>query len=210
MNKMFKGAIATGAGVALLLGGAGTFALWEDDLDFRDNATITAGTLKFDIEHLDYADWEINGNPIVDGPDEDDTATNEIEAVRFVPGDVVTMTWDDVPLIVDGDYLVAEFGVSLDGLDFNLIEDEDARDAARAFFADLQHEVKVRKLGETEWHTSADNFDLVRGTEHFQVQATVTFDAEAMDQLAYGAAIPLQGLGLTVKQVPHDDHTQNP
>jgi len=37
MNRYAKGAIAAGAGVVLLLGGAGTFALWND------SATIDAG-----------------------------------------------------------------------------------------------------------------------------------------------------------------------
>ena len=30
MNKLTRGAIAAGVGVVLLLGGAGTFALWSD------------------------------------------------------------------------------------------------------------------------------------------------------------------------------------
>ena len=31
MNKLVKGSIAGAAGIALLLGGAGTFALWNAD-----------------------------------------------------------------------------------------------------------------------------------------------------------------------------------
>lgn len=47
MNKATKGAVAAGAAGILLLGGAGTFALWED------NASITGGTVS--TGHLDLA-----------------------------------------------------------------------------------------------------------------------------------------------------------
>ncbi len=40
MNKLTKGAIATAAGIALLMGGAGTFALWND------SATVSGGTIQ--------------------------------------------------------------------------------------------------------------------------------------------------------------------
>ncbi|MET0977038.1 MAG: alternate-type signal peptide domain-containing protein, partial [Leifsonia sp.] len=39
MNKILKGAIAGAAGIALLLGGAGTFALWNS------STTVAAGTI---------------------------------------------------------------------------------------------------------------------------------------------------------------------
>ena len=45
MNKLVKGAVATAAGVALLMGGAGTFAYWNDSVGIT-GATITAGNLK--------------------------------------------------------------------------------------------------------------------------------------------------------------------
>jgi alternate signal-mediated exported protein len=201
---MFKGAIASAAGVALLLGGAGTFALWQDTIDFRDNATINAGALHFSEDALPYATWKINGVPIVDLDDPPDGATDEIEAVRFVPGDVVTMTWDSVELVVDGDYLVAQFGVSLDDLDLTGLAQAE-REKAEAFFADLTHEVEISQDG-IEWHPTSATFPVERGVQQFHVRAKVTFDPEAMDQVAYGAAIPLQGLGLSVTQVPHALH----
>ncbi|MGV8895888.1 MAG: alternate-type signal peptide domain-containing protein [Rhodoglobus sp.] len=45
MNKLIKGAVATAAGVALLMGGAGTFAYWNDSVGIT-GGTITAGNLK--------------------------------------------------------------------------------------------------------------------------------------------------------------------
>jgi alternate signal-mediated exported protein len=44
MNKLVKGSIAGAAGIALLLGGAGTFALWNSTATLSAQ-TITAGTL---------------------------------------------------------------------------------------------------------------------------------------------------------------------
>ncbi|MFC0682298.1 alternate-type signal peptide domain-containing protein [Lysobacter korlensis] len=44
MNKLVKGSIAGAAGIALLLGGAGTFALWNSTVALPAH-TITAGNL---------------------------------------------------------------------------------------------------------------------------------------------------------------------
>ena len=44
MNKLTKGAVAAAAAIALLLGGAGTFATWNASSAVAD-AGITAGTL---------------------------------------------------------------------------------------------------------------------------------------------------------------------
>ena len=44
MNKLVKGAIAGAAGIALLLGGAGSLALWNSSATIT-SATINAGTL---------------------------------------------------------------------------------------------------------------------------------------------------------------------
>lgn len=44
MNKLVKGAVAGAAGIALLIGGAGTFALWNDSAQV-DASTISSGTL---------------------------------------------------------------------------------------------------------------------------------------------------------------------
>lgn len=44
MNKLVKGSIAGAAGIALLLGGAGTLALWNADADIV-NESIDSGTL---------------------------------------------------------------------------------------------------------------------------------------------------------------------
>ena len=52
---MLKGSIAGAAGVALLLGGAGTFALWNGDAAIA-GATITAGTLTVEASEGTWSD----------------------------------------------------------------------------------------------------------------------------------------------------------
>ncbi len=47
MNKLVKGSIAGAAGVALLLGGAGTFAVWNDTVSLT-NPNIQSGQLSID------------------------------------------------------------------------------------------------------------------------------------------------------------------
>lgn len=47
MNKFAKGSIAAGAGVILLLGGAGSLAYWNDDANLG-GGTISAGELSID------------------------------------------------------------------------------------------------------------------------------------------------------------------
>src|SRR5215210_1071695 len=44
MNKLFKGSIAGAAGIALLLGGAGTFALWNSNTTVS-TPSINSGVL---------------------------------------------------------------------------------------------------------------------------------------------------------------------
>ena len=46
MNKLVKGAVAGAAGIALLLGGAGTFALWNASTNVS-TGSISTGTLAF-------------------------------------------------------------------------------------------------------------------------------------------------------------------
>ena len=54
MNKLAKGAIAGAAGIALLLGGAGTFALWNDAATI-DGSSVSSGTLT--IDPLGAGEW---------------------------------------------------------------------------------------------------------------------------------------------------------
>ena len=96
MNKLLKGSIAGAAGVALLIGGAGTFALWNDTAAI-DGGTITAGTL--DVATGDGA-WSDQFGGI-----------ESINSYRIVPGD--TLTYKTlVTVVAEGDNLSAELSVN--------------------------------------------------------------------------------------------------
>ena len=82
MNKLTRGAIAAGVGVVLLLGGAGTFALWSDTATLS-GSTITAGELKFGtVGSPQWTNVTNGGN----------TAIADISTFRIVPGNSVRLT----------------------------------------------------------------------------------------------------------------------
>jgi alternate signal-mediated exported protein len=95
MNKLIKGSIAGAAGIALLLGGAGTLAFWNDDAVIT-GATITAG-------NLDIAPAATPGAG--DGWKNSKGAVT-IANYRVVPGDVLTYT-QSFDVTATGDNLVA-------------------------------------------------------------------------------------------------------
>lgn len=93
-----KGTVAAAAGIAVLLGGMGTFALWNVGLGVAEGSSAT-GTLTADfVGDVAWTDITPNaGNPI-----------DDIEAFRMVPGDRiegkvdVEVTYQGENLLVDG------------------------------------------------------------------------------------------------------------
>ena len=81
MNKTVKGSLAGAAGVALLMGGFGSYALWSDS-DTMGSGSVQSG--KLDITNVGAAQWA-------------DISTNKTAAAwtagdYMVPGDKVTLT----------------------------------------------------------------------------------------------------------------------
>lgn len=79
MNKMIKGSIAGATGVALLMGGFGTYALWSDSENLAANG-VQSGELTIDTEAGVYDDTRTQAA--------DDWTANDL----MVPGDVITYT----------------------------------------------------------------------------------------------------------------------
>ncbi|WP_157156530.1 alternate-type signal peptide domain-containing protein [Diaminobutyricimonas sp. LJ205] len=104
MNKLVKGSIAGAAGIALLLGGASTFALWNAE------ATVAAGEIsvgKMTVSADQTAQtWAYVAPAAVSG-----TAFNPATQ-KLVPGTTVVLTQ---PLRIDaeGANLKADFGFDL-------------------------------------------------------------------------------------------------
>ncbi|WP_336711475.1 alternate-type signal peptide domain-containing protein [Arthrobacter sp. USHLN218] len=100
MNTMTKGAIATGIGVALLLGGGGTLAWWSVDLPGGDPGSITAGDLNLKAGE---ASWTSNKTGHI----------SNIEAYRIVPGEKITYS-QDLTVTLEGKAMAAT--VSAEGI----------------------------------------------------------------------------------------------
>lgn len=99
MNKLLKGSIAGAVGVALLLGGAGTFASWNSTAIVGSAGAIKAGTLTVtDPAPATPGTWR-NG-PLTTSP------TITIANFRTVPGDVLTYT-KTLNVVATGDNLKA-------------------------------------------------------------------------------------------------------
>jgi alternate signal-mediated exported protein len=86
MNKLLKGAIAASAGVALLLGGAGTFALWNTSATVN-GSSVSSGTLT--IATSGAAAWK---NVSVTSAGTANSTIADIATYRIVPGDTLEMT----------------------------------------------------------------------------------------------------------------------
>jgi alternate signal-mediated exported protein len=82
MRKTTKGAIAVGAGVALLLGGAGTMAAWRVSAGVGQGASVTSGKLQIVAKTADPSWSWTNAS----------TSVFDIATSRIVPGDSVTRT----------------------------------------------------------------------------------------------------------------------
>jgi alternate signal-mediated exported protein len=92
MSKLVQGSIAGAAGIALLLGGAGTFALWNATAAVSAQ-TITAGTLSL-TANADGV-WKNDGTPI------------PASAYRIIPGTTLVFT-QTLTVSAVGDGLTAD------------------------------------------------------------------------------------------------------
>ena len=99
MNKLMKGAIAGAAGVALLLGGAGTLASWTGSAAVA-GGTIVAGNLKV-ASSATPATWSINGGP----------ARPNLTGYLAVPGDTIVYT-KPMAITATGENLFATLSLS--------------------------------------------------------------------------------------------------
>jgi alternate signal-mediated exported protein len=106
MKKMTKGAIVTGLGVALLLGGGGTLAVWNAEA-VSTAGTIAAGDLNMD---LGAVRWSSDKSGTIE----------EISQYRPVPGEELTFE-QDLNITLEGDELKAT--VSTNAKEYGLGKD---------------------------------------------------------------------------------------
>lgn len=104
MNKKTKGIVAGAAGAAILLGTAGTFALWTDTTT-APGAVVTGGQLEISAGATTWTWSDISG---AQGAVSNQPAT---ETIRLVPGVELKGTTVITPEIV-GDHLIADLSAT--------------------------------------------------------------------------------------------------
>jgi len=114
MNKLLKGSVAGAAGVALLLGGAGSFALWNSTAE-ANVGSVASGTLSIDL--VGAATWkDISADATV-------PAIADIADFRIAPGDTIELT-QKVDIDAVGDNLRATLSYDKLSLDVATAKDQ--------------------------------------------------------------------------------------
>jgi alternate signal-mediated exported protein len=190
MNKLLKGSIAAAAGVALLMGGAGTFAYWNDSAPLTGN-TITAGNLTVTAAAGSGTWTNAAGTTYTD---------TTIANYRIVPGDVLTYT-KDVSIVAVGDTLKAT--VALGSGAIAAVDTGNANDNALASLLTANTVVGISAA--TGVSGTAPNYTITAGvTIPATVTATITFPFAPLpivDNPAKLGKVTLSGLSVTVTQI---------
>lgn len=179
MNKATKGAIAAGAAGILLLGGAGTFALWED------NATVNPESISTGVLTLDVAPGEWND---VTDPLAPETI-NDISSFDIVPRDKITYT-TEVTVTAEGNNLEGELKINQTALTTSA--------AAASYLTVSVANTAAGAAGLTVDGNGVITFTTA-ATYTFDVTVTVEFE-DAGDAVGQNANIDLAALALTLDQ----------
>jgi alternate signal-mediated exported protein len=192
MNKLTKGAIAGAAGIALLLGGAGSFALWNANTT-ASAGTITSGTLALVSNSTDAnGAWSNAKGSIA-----------SIATYKAVPGDVLTFT-KKVDITAIGDNLDATLAV--DSATIKPASSTNAADVAlqSAMTTGSNLSVTIASLptGITAI-TGTNTFKVTGATQTKTVSVTVTLtfpQGTAGDNTTQNGHVDLSGLGFRITQ----------
>ncbi len=159
MNKLLKGSVAGAAGVALLLGGAGTFALWNST-ETVNVGSVASGTLSIDL--VGDAVWtDISTDATV-------PAIADIADFRIAPGDSIQLT-QDVEIDAIGDNLRATLSYDELSLDAVMAADKALLDEL-VITLDAAGGTNVTRIGSTE------TFAVTPATSTSTVTLTVTIE----------------------------------
>ncbi len=162
MNKLLTGAIAGAAGVALLLGGAGTFALWNSSASVAGGNIVAGNLLVADTGTA--GTWTANGTAVT------------LSSFKAVPGDVLSYT-KTIAVTATGNNLVATLGLGTSS-----ITPTSASAADTALAAYLTKSAVLSATG-TGIAASGANYTITAGTagvsQNVTVTATITFPKNA-------------------------------
>lgn len=178
MNKLTKAAIAGAAGIALLLGGAGSLAYWNDSASLA-GASINAGTLV--IEANGDGAWSDTDGVIAD-----------IADFLAVPGDKLTYT-AAFNITATGDNLSAK--VALDG--GSIVPADNENDADNALAALLGKSVVIKVNDVTTFNVAP-----AVGPQTVEVSVTITWPlgGDGVGNDAMNGKVNLNGMTVTLTQ----------
>lgn len=186
MNKLLKGAIAGAAGVALLLGGAGTFALWNSSTAVS-GGTIVAGNLLV-ADSGTVGTWAANGTAMT------------LSSFKAVPGDVLTYT-KTIAVTATGNNLVATLGLGAASITASTAS---AADTALAAYLTKSAVLSATGTGIT---ASGANYTITAGStgvsQNVTVTATITFPKNAaagFENNTKLGSVSLDNLAVTLTQ----------
>ncbi len=179
MHKIVTGTIAGAAGIALLLGGAGSFALWNDSAS-TPPATVDSGTLT------------LSANP--DGVWTDITNGRsdriDITRARMVPGNTYRFH-QTLDVTATGDDLTADLSYAPQSItgDAELIQ------AATQYLDLSSTDAALQQAGRTTWTVAPTD-----GTATLDVTYTIGLAEDVTTGKAQ--SIDLSGLTFTLTQKP--------
>jgi alternate signal-mediated exported protein len=188
MNKLTKGAIATAAGVILLMGGAGTLATWNSSANVGSTSqSIQAGSLAV-------------STPTATGWSSQAGAISNIANFRIVPGDVLTYT-ATYTLAATGDNLkftvgttpgaIAPVSTTVGGPDASL---------ASALTSTAAYTVSGSNISAVSGQANTYKVASNSGTSTVTVTLTVTFPSTAGNATQLGSVTFSNG-AITLTQV---------
>lgn len=189
MNKFAKGSLAAGAGLVLLLGGAGTLAYWNDSADLT-GGTINAGTLELTADEGTWAQ-----------------GAEKIDATQWtmVPGDELTYT-AELGLLAQGNNIRGT--VVLDE-SFVSITPEAADQIDVSFDMPEGAALPDGVTYDDEVFTFTQPSGDAAVTIPVEVTVSFPFDEGAEQNSSQGAVVDLQKISFTATQTPDQTAVKN-
>jgi alternate signal-mediated exported protein len=199
MNKLVKGSIAGAVGVALMLGGAGTFATWNSSIGVS-NSTITAGNLLVSDPTPTDGVWTVQKNGAGSAQ-----AVSSIATFLASPGDKLTYT-KKVKITATGDNLTANLSLGSGSIAAAPAPADAAASAALATLLTKTAEITATGTGITS--TGTNTFSVTPGSagitaQDVTVSVVITFPKSATagaENAAKTGAVTLSGLTVNLLQ----------
>ena len=200
MNKLTKATIAGAAGVALLLGGAGTFATWNATGASAGTQSIVSGSLVVGTPAT--GSWSV-AHLVAGGASYGTSAATTLATFKASPGDKLTYT-TTVPITVSGANLVATLALAPGAI--AATAPVTTANTALASYLSLNTVVAMSGTGITGTAPSYVINGGPSGTNNATVNATVTATitfasgAASAENTAMLGSVDLSGMALSLLQ----------